>query len=763
MRACTILLVGLLVALIGAAQAGQNQPGAKDFAGDPLPVGATYRLGSTRWRHADTVGFAQFLPDGKSIVSVGDDMVIRLWEFPSGNEIRRISLRANDDFVRIGRPVSARSGPSLFAAAALSRDGKTLATFFADGSPIRLHDLASGKELRVLEYRAEGGRFADTISEMVFDKDATKLFVRNADGSVQVWDAGAGKLLQSFNKSSNNNTARFLRDTTTGAGMSLSPDGKTLLVIGSGYAIDLHDVASGKSLTASSGHSVALVAVQFTADGKQLLTRDAEGMMHRWSAGTGKDLGRLSMPEPAGPAFLLAGGGFALSPDGKLMAQLSRGAAPGISIIVTDLANEKELATIEIGKATLAARATSLVFSPDGSVLAIASLSAPREPKLELYESASGKLLHALLAPANPKDGGGKRPGPANRGTMAIFSPDGATLASYSGQNLLLWNTTTGKLMGALPLGDLAPLRSAAFTPDGRCLAVDHNDDTVSLYELATSQVRHVYGDKTPQPMKVARVLIAALDASGIAPHLAIGRDGRTLALAKSDQTVSIWDMTTDKELASFKGHSGAVNAVAFAPDGKSLASASADTTALVWDLSKLERPKLPAQALVVADLDKYWRALAGTDAAQARLAMKLLQAAPQDAVKYVKEHLQPAVELDAKAIDEWIAQLSDGQYKVREKAMSELVKAGEQIVPALDKALAANLPLEARKRLENLRSHMTSTVLQGERLRAFRAVEVLERFGTPQAREVLQALADGVPGVLVTTTARQALKRLGS
>ena len=50
--------------------------------------------------------------------------------------------------------------------------------------------------------------------------------------------------------------------------MSLSPDGKTLLVIGSGCAIDLHDVASGKSLTASSGHSVALVAVQFTADGK---------------------------------------------------------------------------------------------------------------------------------------------------------------------------------------------------------------------------------------------------------------------------------------------------------------------------------------------------------------------------------------------------------------------------------------------------------------------------------------------------------------
>jgi WD40 repeat protein len=765
MRAFVIPLVGLLLVMIGSATAGQDQPGAKEAAADALPAGASYRLGSTHWRHADTVGFAQFLPDGKSIVSVGDDMAIRLWEFPSGKEIRRISLPSSDELTRLPRGFTARMGPSIFVAAALAPDGKTLATFFADGSPIRLHDLVSGKELRVLEYRQEGP-VADAITTMVFDKDATKLFVRHADGSVQIWDASAGKLLQSFNKGSKN-SVRVLRD-TTGVGLSLSPDGNTLLVVGSGCAMDLLDVGSGKSLTGGGGHSVALVAVQFTAGGKQLLTRDVEGNIHRWSAGTGKDLGRLSLTErgvqPLSP-LLAAGNALALSPDGKLLAQLARVAPTGYTVTITDLAKDKQLATIEMGRTALSPRANSLVFSPDGSALAIASLSAPREPKLELYDTATGKLLHALaVAPVNPKDGGAVRPALANRATAVVFSADGSMLASYSGQNqLLLWNTATGQQSGTLPLADQNPLRSAAFTPDGRCLAVEHNDDTITLYELATTQVRHIYGDKPPQPMKQNRVLVAALDAPVLASHMALGRDGRTLALARSNQTVCVWDIATGKELATFKGHGGAVNAVALSPDSQSLVSASADTTALVWDMSKLQRPKIPAQPLAAGDIDKHWRALAGADAAQAWFAIQTLQAAPEDALRLLKERLQPAGELDAKAIEEWIAQLSDGQYKIREKATGELVKAGERIVPALDKALVANPPLEARKRLENLRSQLTSLVLQGERLRAFRAVELLERIGTPQARQVLQALADGVPGVLVTTAARQALKRLGS
>jgi WD40 repeat protein len=48
---------------------------------------------------------------------------------------------------------------------------------------------------------------------------------------------------------------------------------------------------------------------------------------------------------------------------------------------------------------------------------------------------------------------------------------------------------------------------------------------------------------------------------------------------------VRVWDIFTGKELASFKGHDGAIHALAISPDGKFAATASTDTTVLVWAL----------------------------------------------------------------------------------------------------------------------------------------------------------------------------------
>jgi hypothetical protein len=49
----------------------------------------------------------------------------------------------------------------------------------------------------------------------------------------------------------------------------------------------------------------------------------------------------------------------------------------------------------------------------------------------------------------------------------------------------------------------------------------------------------------------------------------------------------------------------------------------------------------------------------------------------------------------------------------------------------------------------------------QPELLRGVRAVEVLERAGTPEARQLLAALAGGAPGALLTREAAASLQRL--
>ncbi len=58
------------------------------------------------------------------------------------------------------------------------------------------------------------------------------------------------------------------------------------------------------------------------------------------------------------------------------------------------------------------------------------------------------------------------------------------------------------------------------------------------------------------------------------------------------DNTLKLWDISTGKEIKTFKGHSEAVNSVAFSPDGKYIISGSMDNTLKLWDIEKGKKIK---------------------------------------------------------------------------------------------------------------------------------------------------------------------------
>jgi hypothetical protein len=62
---------------------------------------------------------------------------------------------------------------------------------------------------------------------------------------------------------------------------------------------------------------------------------------------------------------------------------------------------------------------------------------------------------------------------------------------------------------------------------------------------------------------------------------------------------------------------------------------------------------------------------------------------------------------------------------------------------------------------MDRLLAAATGPITDPETARGVRAVEVLERVGTPQAREVLRDLAKGAPSAWLTREARAALTRL--
>src|SRR5439155_15383250 len=81
--------------------------------------------------------------------------------------------------------------------------------------------------------------------------------------------------------------------------MSLSPDGKTLVLYGTEFAPRFIDLTSGAEVANLAGHGMPVLSVRFTPDSKRLMTYTINPAVGRWDALTGKDLGLLPLPSQA--------------------------------------------------------------------------------------------------------------------------------------------------------------------------------------------------------------------------------------------------------------------------------------------------------------------------------------------------------------------------------------------------------------------------------------------------------------------------------
>jgi hypothetical protein len=388
------------------------------------------------------------------------------------------------------------------------------------------------------------------------------------------------------------------------------------------------------------------------------------------------------------------------------------------------------------------------------------------------------------------------------RPPVLAFSPDGTRLGVAWDEKVLtvldvnsgaeVSRHTTGK-PAAAPAGDALGL---AFSPDKGLVAVGHVTFDLGLSKASGSlSVRKVVSGaeawRAQQPdlrctvlafSQNGKVLAAGgfmgatlwdaaagklfrqLDAPGPVTLLAFSPDGHVLAgvtmgLALATPEIYLWEVATGEVRCRLRGHRGYVSCLAFAPDGARLASGGEDTTILLWDPFRLPggAKAAPRQA------ESLWANLAEARADLAFAAIQEQVAAPEAAVTLLRERLRPAQAkvLDAAAIRRRIDEVGSGNFGVRDRAARELEGQGRAAAAALREALHGDLGADHRRRLERLLARAETEAFSSEELRAWRGVEVLERIGTPAAREVLRALAGGAPQARRTQEARLALRRL--
>jgi WD40 repeat protein len=242
---------------------------------------------------------------------------------------------------------------------------------------------------------------------------------------------------------------------------------------------------------------------------------------------------------------------LALSPDGRTL--LSTGKA---GIIPWDTRTGRSGTPWATKKGSFFDKG---IYSPDGRTFAAVIFYPGQSVAIELFDPSNGRSK-ATLATRHPLV------------YDMAFADGGRTLRAILGDSrapkeATTWDVATGQQTSSRPI--TAPIRasSTAFSPDGRLLAfIPSGATAVQLWDLESDRM---LGSLT-NPARTGNLISHGIDFSP---------DGRTLAVARSDGAIDLWDVPGRKLLKTLPAHPRGYDSMAirFAPDGRTLASIGRD------------------------------------------------------------------------------------------------------------------------------------------------------------------------------------------
>jgi WD40 repeat protein len=471
-------------------------------------------------------------PDGRTFATLRNDGLLQVWEAATGKEWA----------TPIRRDPRATAAPLAVSCMAYAPSGGLLAAGCRDGSLV-LWDANTRKE------RSRVQAFSASFDQVQFSRDGKTLVARRR-GDIMLWDPLTGT-----------ERAKPPKDYGALTSLALAPNSRDLALAGGVGNVMLWDLTSNKVRGVVQKSVAATTAfLVFSPDGKTVAVPHNNNTVTLWDVATGQE--RLTVP--AVVQMFNQQTTIALGNE-TLAVTDSTGA-----VTLWDVASGKKRATLPETKPAV----NYLALSPDGAFLASSRLNASvtiwnvRASKTEFVAvggqgpvefASDGRLLlffnrqpygHVLWDVAAHKERI-----PLRNVQSAAFSRDGRMLAvAQSPQSVVLWDLTTGKEKLSLPLDGSLGLNRLVFSPDGQALAV-HRYQQIQVFDTGTGKAYPVIKE----------------EAFNQTSFFAAG--SKILATQNYLSQVTLWDLTTGKELASLKSQ----NPVAVRGDGSLVASSPAE------------------------------------------------------------------------------------------------------------------------------------------------------------------------------------------
>lgn len=466
----------------------------------------------------------QFTPDGKYLVNGGrSSNEITIWDFEKGSLLRTLKGHTDDIW-----------------AVRITKDGKTIVSGSLDGT-IRIWDFETGVLIRTIETHQSDIRF------LVLAPDGKHIVSMGGDErtrAIKIWDMKSGKLVRTFNE----NLVQVWSLTVT-------PDGKYVISGNIDHTIGVWEFKSGKLKNILTGHKKPVLTVQVTPDGKYIISGSIDRTIRFWDLNSGTPVRTLEGSDDSIQSI-------ALFPDG---ASLVAGCNDG-KIRKWDLNTNKLQWTIEAQEISI----RSGDVSPDGKYIA----GLCWDGWIKTWESATGKLINGWLAHGT-------------RWCDLTYSPDGQLIASTSSdKKVKVWDASTGAQKYAFAGSDLF-IQLIAFTPDGKSLI--QADLITRLWDLVTGALVNL----TTQ-VKSIRDMVFSPDGKYI---ILAGGDSMFVQETFSGKVVR--SMVSPGEIieetvvsprfgrpATIKRNKSQFGAITFSHDGKYLVSGHYDNVIRVWDFN---------------------------------------------------------------------------------------------------------------------------------------------------------------------------------